>query len=34
MQSTARAGTPPQLAARNIFMRAESLWRDAGTVGA
>ncbi|MGB7980021.1 MAG: helix-turn-helix domain-containing protein [Candidatus Nanopelagicales bacterium] len=34
MQAAARAGTPPQLAARNIFIRADSLWRDAAAVGA
>jgi transcriptional regulator with XRE-family HTH domain len=34
MQSAARAGTPPQLAARNIFVRADSLWRRAAAVGA
>lgn len=34
MQAAARAGTPPQLAARNIFMRTDSLWRDAAAMGA
>lgn len=34
MQAAARAGTPPQLAARNIFVRADSLWRGAAAVGA
>ncbi len=34
MQAAARAGTPPQLAARNIFVRADSLWRAAAAVGA
>ncbi len=34
MKAAARAGTPPQLAARNIFVRADSLWRDAAAMGA
>ena len=34
MQAAARRGTPPQLAARNIIVRADSLWRDAVAVGA
>ena len=33
MQAAARAGTPPQLAARNITLRGDSLWRPAA-VGA
>jgi len=27
MQAAAQAGTPPQLAARNITLRVDSLWR-------
>jgi hypothetical protein len=34
MQAAARAGTPPQFAARNIFVRVDSLWRGAAAVGA
>lgn len=34
MQAAARAGTPPQLGARSIFVRADSLWRGAAAVGA
>lgn len=34
MQAAARAGTPPQLAARNIFVRADSLWRGVVAVWA
>jgi transcriptional regulator with XRE-family HTH domain len=34
MQAAARAGAPSQLAARNIFVRADSLWRDASAMGA
>lgn len=34
MQAAARAGTPPQLAARNITVRADSLWRQPAAVGA
>ena len=33
MQAAAGAGTPPQLAARNIFVRADSLWRGVAAVG-
>ena len=34
MQAAAAAGTPPQLAARNIVLRADSLWRTAVRIGA
>jgi transcriptional regulator with XRE-family HTH domain len=34
MQAAAQSGTPPQFATRNIFVRADSLWRRAATVGA
>ena len=34
MQAAARAGTPAQLAARNITVRVDSLWRQPAAVGA
>ena len=34
MQAAARAGTPAQLAARNITVRVDSLWRQTAAVGA
>lgn len=34
MQARDRASTPPPLAARNLFLSADSLWRDYATIGA
>lgn len=34
MQAAARAGTPPQFAARNIVLRVDSLWRTGVRIGA